>query len=86
LEQSEARARYDAVIHLRTPTLTGGYNHQNPLRLESAAQASLADERVLAIWSVLDILRSHLPACCRHHEVPDVDDVGGRHEGRINGL
>ena len=25
--------RYDAVIHLRTPDLTSGYDHSNPLRM-----------------------------------------------------
>ena len=34
--------RYDAVIHLRTPSLDRGYNHQNPLRTESAGYKELA--------------------------------------------
>lgn len=42
--------RYDAVIHLRTPAADGGYNHQNPLRTESAATASAIDQRLLAAW------------------------------------
>lgn len=44
-------ARYDAVIHLRTPTLDGGYNRQNPLRLESAAEAAAIDARIAAAWA-----------------------------------
>ncbi|MGZ9108745.1 MAG: ATP/GTP-binding protein [Micavibrio sp.] len=44
-------ARYHSVIHLRTPTEAFGYNHQNPLRIESAAQAAEIDERICAIWS-----------------------------------
>jgi predicted ATPase len=44
-------ARYDAVIHLRTPTLDGGYNQQNPLRLESAAQAAAIDARIAEAWA-----------------------------------
>ena len=39
-------ARYDAVIHLRTPTQEHGYNHQNPLRTESAAGAAEIDRRI----------------------------------------
>lgn len=44
-------ARYDAVIHLRTPTDRLGYNHQNPLRTESAGEAGALDARILAAWS-----------------------------------
>jgi len=43
--------RYDAVIHLRTPAFHGGYNQQNPLRLESAAEASLVDTRLIDVWA-----------------------------------
>lgn len=43
-------ARYDAVIHLRTPPLEHGYNHQNPLRIETAAEAAAIDERILQVW------------------------------------
>lgn len=42
-------ARYDAVIHLRTPT--GGYNHQNPLRTESEGEAQAIDDRIAALWA-----------------------------------
>ncbi len=44
-------ARYHSVIHLRTPTEDFGYNHQNPLRIESAAQAAEIDNRIFSIWS-----------------------------------
>lgn len=44
------RARYDAVIHLRTPTAELGYNHQNPLRTESAARAGEVDALILQAW------------------------------------
>ena len=40
--------RDDAVIHLRTPSAVQGYNHENPLRIESAAAAAEVDERILA--------------------------------------
>lgn len=44
-------ARYHAVIHLRTPPLGGGYNHENPLRVESAEEAAQIDERIAIAWS-----------------------------------
>lgn len=43
--------RYAAVIHLRSPSAEQGYNHQNPLRIESDAQAKEIDEKIHAIWS-----------------------------------
>ena len=43
-------SRYDAVIHLRTPTAQLGYNHQNPLRTESATVAAETDARILQAW------------------------------------
>lgn len=44
-------ARYAAVIHLRSPSAENGYNHQNPLRIESDIQAREIDQRIHAIWS-----------------------------------
>ena len=44
-------ARYHAVIHLRTPSATHGYNHQNPLRVEDAAEAQALDTRILDAWA-----------------------------------
>lgn len=49
-ERSEVFGRYASVIHLRTPTATAGYNRQNPLRLESADEASVIDQRLLDVW------------------------------------
>jgi predicted ATPase len=46
----EQLARYAAVIHLRTPTFDGGYNQQNPLRRESAAEAAAIDARIAEAW------------------------------------
>lgn len=43
-------ARYDLVVHLRTPRSSQGYNHQNPLRTESASAAAQIDERISAVW------------------------------------
>lgn len=42
-------ARYHAVIHLRTPIR--GYNHRNPLRVESALEARAIDDRIARLWS-----------------------------------
>ncbi len=45
-------SRYKTVIHLRTPTLAMGYNnHPNVLRIESAEEAGLIDEKIHQIWS-----------------------------------
>jgi hypothetical protein len=44
-------ARYDAVIHLRTPSARLGYNHSNVLRTEPAALAADIDWRILDVWS-----------------------------------
>lgn len=57
-------ARYHAVIHLRTPTAEHGYNHQNPLRIESALEAAAIDARIAAAWATHP----------RHYEVPATDD------------
>lgn len=43
-------ARYDAVIHLRTPTVELGYNYQNPLRTESAVRAGELDSLIVRAW------------------------------------
>jgi predicted ATPase len=46
----EQLRRYDAVIYLRTPTVENGYNQQNPLRIESAAEAATVDARIASVW------------------------------------
>jgi predicted ATPase len=43
-------AKYSAVIHLRTPTAFNGYDHSNPLRIESPSEAARIDERILDVW------------------------------------
>lgn len=43
-------AKYAAVIHLRTPTAERGYNHNNPVRVESAVEAAVIDERIAHAW------------------------------------
>lgn len=42
--------RYGAVIHLRTPTDDHGYNHFNPIRTETAAEAFAIDQRIERAW------------------------------------
>ena len=43
--------RYAAVIHLRTPSDLLGYNHSNPLRIETAREAAAIDERIAQAWA-----------------------------------
>jgi len=43
-------ARYAAVIHLRTPTEEQGYNRDYALRVESAAEARVIDQKILDAW------------------------------------
>ena len=43
--------RYDSVVHLRTPTIANGYNHQNALRIESESEALALDHRIEQVWS-----------------------------------
>lgn len=45
------QARYHTVIHLRTPEGHNGYNHRNPVRIETAEEAAVIDERIAAVWS-----------------------------------
>jgi hypothetical protein len=47
----EQLARYHAVIHLRTPAIERGYNHSNPLRVESAVEAAAIDARIADAWT-----------------------------------
>ena len=49
--RQEELSRYDAVIHLRTPDLTQGYNLDNPVRIESAQEALKIDEKLLKAWT-----------------------------------
>ncbi len=47
--QAEQLARYDAVIHLRTPTV--GFDHSNPLRTENPSEAMVLDARIEEAWA-----------------------------------
>lgn len=43
-------ARYAAVLHLRPARDGHGYDHANPLRIESAREAERIDERIALAW------------------------------------
>lgn len=43
-------AKYVAVLHLSSPGQNNGYNHQNPIRIESAEEALKIDQRIHAVW------------------------------------
>lgn len=47
----EELAHYAAVIHLRTPSAETGYDHRNPLRIESALEAAAIDARIEEAWA-----------------------------------
>lgn len=51
LERSAELSRYSAVIHLRTPEVERGYDHRNPLRIETALEAHEIDVRIENAWS-----------------------------------
>jgi hypothetical protein len=42
--------RYHTVIHLRTPSPSFGYDHSNPMRTETAAEAAELCHRIEAAW------------------------------------
>ncbi len=44
-------ARYDAVIHLRTPSSPHAYTRDNPLRVESLEEAAAIDAAIATQWS-----------------------------------
>lgn len=44
-------ARYDAAIHLRTPTAPEDYAGQSSVRIESVEEAAVIDARIAEAWS-----------------------------------
>ncbi len=50
INRAKELKRYLMVIHLRTPAAENGYNHANPLRIETAAEAAEIDEKILRCW------------------------------------
>lgn len=51
LDRAAELARYAAVVHLKPPSAERGYDHSNPLRVESASEARAIDERIVHAWS-----------------------------------
>lgn len=49
--ENQEYKRYQAVIHLRTPSEESGYNRQNPLRTETANQALEIDQKIGRVWA-----------------------------------
>lgn len=50
IDRKQELARYQAVIHLRTPSAENGFDHSNPVRRESATEAAALDARILGAW------------------------------------
>lgn len=50
ISRAEELARYHTVIHLRTPSEPSAYEHENPLRVESQAEARAIDDRIADAW------------------------------------
>lgn len=48
--QEREVGRYEAVIHLETPPLEGGY-HKSALRIESAREARRIGDRIAEAWT-----------------------------------
>lgn len=48
--REELLARYDTVIHLRTPGRDQGYDHSNPSRTETPEEAQAIDARIEKAW------------------------------------
>lgn len=44
-------SRYEAVIHLRSPNAETGYNHENPMRIETPEEAAIIDDKIAKIWA-----------------------------------
>jgi predicted ATPase len=48
--RAEELARYAAVLHLHPPTVDGGFEHSNPVRIETAAEAARIDAAIAMAW------------------------------------
>lgn len=48
---AEQLAHYHVVIHLRVPDFEHGYDHSNPIRIESAEEALAIDARIAEVWA-----------------------------------
>lgn len=54
-------SHYDAVVHLRVPDIAA-YNHQNPVRIESALEAASIDALIAQAWRAHP-RRMAVPSC-----------------------
>ena len=43
--------KYSLILHMGCPSVARGYNNSNPIRLETAEEAHLIDEKIGKIWS-----------------------------------
>ncbi|MES2503870.1 MAG: ATP-binding protein [Myxococcota bacterium] len=48
--EEEELSRYAMVIHMRTPSIEWGFNHNNPARNEAPEQAALLDQKTFEVW------------------------------------
>lgn len=48
--KGDVLAEYEAVLHLRTPGSHNGYDRSNPIRIETAEEAALIDQRIAHAW------------------------------------
>ena len=48
--RSSEYEKYEAIIHLVSPDLEHGYNHQNPIRTETAEVAAQIDKKIFLSW------------------------------------
>ncbi len=88
-------ARYWAVIHLHPPGGGDGYNHSNPLRVESAREAAALDVRIAEAWQGhlrrffiehnSDFQEKVARALDLLHEIAPECDCPARFRRRING-
>lgn len=56
--------KYKVVIQLQSPSIEMGYNHRNPIRVESAEMAQKIDQKIHDIW------KNHP----NYHEIPSTSD------------
>ena len=72
-------AKYKAVIHLKSPGRTNGYNYQNPIRIETPEVAAIIDQRIQSVW------KDHPNYTCIESTVDFIEKVD-RASTQIQGL
>jgi hypothetical protein len=43
-------SKFKAVLHLQSPSAKLGYNHENPVRIETPEQAAMIDQKIHEVW------------------------------------